>query len=697
MNAFSNRSQEIWGKSGLFFQNLPFHNVNSWICQDMDAEEFLELKSLEVTLKREQSLIDRMMDHIPTGILLLDLDGQIIYVNVKAAEILRVPAEEITRAMYRFSDWKILDEAGRPIPFYAMPFARVAANQIPVNDFRFSVEPPDGKRILLEMNANPLFSQAGVLEGVITSIKDITHQQAVIRSLHQHEELLRSVIANAPIILWSIDQGGVFTLSLGSALEKIGLKPGEVVGKSLFEFYKEHPEIIDSTRRALAGDALISQTEVGGVTFDVRYSPIKDENGEISGVIGVSLDITEQKLAEKQIEQQYRRISGLQKIDIAIINNLDTSTTLTALLTEVTDQLGIDAASILLLEPDSQMLRTAACHGFRFDAPAGNNGNAGYKLGEGYAGLSALFRQKVYIPDMQDHRADWLACCPAWEEEGFTSYIALPLIAKNQVKGVLELLSRSPLRPNLEWLNYLTVLAGHVAIAIDNATLFEDLQQSSQKLSLAYDLTLEGWARALELRDKETEGHSQRVLQLTLDLAGQMGISEEKMVHIRRGALLHDIGKMGIPDSILLKEGPLSEEEWKIMRLHPVYAYDLLAPVPFLHQAIEIPYSHHEHWDGTGYPRGLKGETIPLAARIFSVIDAWDALHHDRPYRKAWPESQIIQYMREQAGKCFDPAVVKVFLRMANKHQVVSEILLARTVQSGKQYLRKSRLISHRI
>jgi putative nucleotidyltransferase with HDIG domain len=175
---------------------------------------------------------------------------------------------------------------------------------------------------------------------------------------------------------------------------------------------------------------------------------------------------------------------------------------------------------------------------------------------------------------------------------------------------------------------------------------------------------LEGWSNALDLRDKETEGHTLRVTELTLQVAQSLGVSEEQLVHIRRGALLHDIGKMGVPDSILLKPGALTEEEWVIMRKHPVYAYELLSPIKYLEPALDIPHYHHEKWDGSGYPRGLKEDQIPFAARIFAIIDVWDAVRSDRPYRPAWPEEKAIDYIRSQSGKHFDPKILDAFLTM---------------------------------
>lgn len=190
------------------------------------------------------------------------------------------------------------------------------------------------------------------------------------------------------------------------------------------------------------------------------------------------------------------------------------------------------------------------------------------------------------------------------------------------------------------------------------------LKEANQQLLAAYEATIEGWSRALDLRDQETEGHSQRVTALTLQLAKRYGLSDEQLAHIRRGALLHDIGKLGVPDAVLHKPGILSDEDWEIMRKHPQFAYDMLEKVEYLRPALEIPLCHHEKWDGTGYPRGLKGEEIPIAARLFAIVDVWDALRSDRPYRPAWTKEQAIEYIRSESGKHFDPHVVEIFFKV---------------------------------
>ena len=195
----------------------------------------------------------------------------------------------------------------------------------------------------------------------------------------------------------------------------------------------------------------------------------------------------------------------------------------------------------------------------------------------------------------------------------------------------------------------------------------QEIEKQLHSIQIAHDSTIWGWSYALELRDKETTGHTRRVTEMTINLARLANIEESEIEHIRRGALLHDIGKMAIPDRILHKREKLTDEEWQILRKHPDYAYEMLSSIEYLRPALVIPYCHHEKWDGTGYPRGLEGEKIPLAARLFSVVDVWDALHSDRSYREGWPEPKIQKYLQEQSGKYFDPEIVELFLGSLEK------------------------------
>jgi putative nucleotidyltransferase with HDIG domain len=351
-----------------------------------------------------------------------------------------------------------------------------------------------------------------------------------------------------------------------------------------------------------------------------------------------------------------RNIEALRTIDQAISGSLDLSITFSVILEEVTSHLKVDAVDVLLLNLHTQTLEFSAGRGFRTKPFE----HAKLRLGDGYAGQAALKREIVHIPDLATQHDNPLLEKHLAEEQ-FVSYYGVPLISKGQIMGVLEVFQRARLEPDKEWLDFLDTLAGQAAIAIDSVVQFDKVQRSNSELSQAYNATIEGWSHALDLRDKETEGHTQRVTEMTLKLARLIGLSEADLVQVRWGALLHDIGKMGVPDGILLKPGPLTDEEWVLMKKHPTFAYEMLSPIHYLKAALDIPYCHHEKWDGTGYPGGLKGNQIPLAARIFAVVDVWDALVSDRPYRQAWSTEKVREYIQAGAGTHFDPQVVKTF------------------------------------
>jgi PAS domain S-box-containing protein len=359
----------------------------------------------------------------------------------------------------------------------------------------------------------------------------------------------------------------------------------------------------------------------------------------------------------EETQRSLRRVAALRSIDQAISSSLDIKLTLGMVLQHTIEQLKIDAAGILLYDPNTQIFRHVVRRGFRTTALK----HSSLYIGKGYSGRAALEGRTILVPDLaSDHNT--FKKSPNFGCEGFCSMVTTPLVAKGQILGVLEVFHREPLNPPPDWLEFLETLAGQAAIAIDSIQLFEQQQRSNIDLIAAYQATIMGWSRALDLRDQETEGHSGRVTETTLQIAREFGIKAADLVHIERGALLHDIGKMGVPDSILLKPGPLTDEEWILMRQHPQFAYDLLSPVVYLRPALDIPYCHHEKWDGSGYPRRLTGEHIPLAARMFAVVDVWDALTSDRPYRAAWPEKKALAHIAEQAGTHFDPRVVDAFL-----------------------------------
>ena len=359
----------------------------------------------------------------------------------------------------------------------------------------------------------------------------------------------------------------------------------------------------------------------------------------------------------EQTLKQLERLGALRTIDLAISNTFDLRISISVVLEQTIKQLGVDAASVLLFRPENGRLEYAMGQGFRTREIESTS----LRLGDGFAGKAALERRILSFDDPVTESKDFTRK-KLLADENFQVYFGVPLIARGEVKGVLEVFHRSPLRPDTEWLNFLDGLGWQTAIAIDNALLVQGMQRSNTDLILAYEATIEGWSHALDLRDKETEGHTQRVTDMTIKLARAMHIAEEQIPHIRRGALLHDIGKMGVPDYILFKEGPLTEAEWEVMRKHPQFAYNLLSQIAYLKEALDIPYCHHEKWDGSGYPRGLFETQIPLSARIFAVVDVWDAITSDRPYRKKWTKHKAVQYIREQSGRQFEPAIVDIFL-----------------------------------
>jgi len=359
------------------------------------------------------------------------------------------------------------------------------------------------------------------------------------------------------------------------------------------------------------------------------------------------------------VNQQLSRLQSLRTIDRAISSSLDLNVTLNIILNQTLSQLEVDAACVLLLDPDSHTLQYQKGKGFTTNAIH----KIYQRLGVGLGGRVAMGKDPVHVPNLTEITIS-RERIRLTQEEQFMFYCGLPLISKGKPQGILELYHRSSKPINKDWMEYAELLSGQAAIALDNAKLFEELQKTNLSLTQAYDSTLAGWAKALELRDHDTEGHSQRVTGLTLKLAREMGLDESQLPNIKRGALLHDIGKMAIPDHILQKEGDLTEEEWTEIKRHPEYAKQMLQNIHFLQDVMDIPVYHHERWDGSGYPQGLERENIPLSARIFAVVDVWDALTSDRPYRKAWSEEAAYHHILKQSGSHFDPQVVSAFKRV---------------------------------
>jgi putative nucleotidyltransferase with HDIG domain len=369
----------------------------------------------------------------------------------------------------------------------------------------------------------------------------------------------------------------------------------------------------------------------------------------------------------QRTQAQLERMTALNSIERAIAASFDLHVTLNILLEQLLPRLNADAASVLLLQPQLQQLEYAAGRGFRTRRIE----HVQVGIGNGLIGRALMERRILGINNLKQSPAPQLRQ-PLVQIEEFVAYYVAPLIAKGEIKGALEIFTRHPLNPDPEWIEFLESLSLQAATAIDNAQLLNGLQRTNLELAMAYDATIEGWAHALDLRDKETEGHTRRVANMTVDLARALRFSEQDLIHVRRGALLHDIGKMAIPDRILHKNASLTGEEWEIMRMHPTYAYQMLSPIIHLRESLDIPYCHHERWDGSGYPRGLKYEDIPVPARIFAVVDVWDALRSDRPYRPSWSLEKTRAYLLSQRGIQFEPAVLDTFIRLMEEKEKMS-------------------------
>jgi putative nucleotidyltransferase with HDIG domain len=521
----------------------------------------------------------------------------------------------------------------------------------------------------------------------LKELEAVNHISTALRSAQTVEEMLPSLLDETLQVLRC--ESGVIWLfdpSAGVLKEKVSrgwftsipespIKPGEGIAGTVFNTgqvsisreFATDPLTLDDRRGKIPagwGGACVpirTVRETVGVIFVSVELPRQLQPDEIHLLVTLSEmagNAIRRADLHQQTERQLQHLASLRAVDMAINTILDLRVTLGILIDHIVSQLKVDAVNILLINSKTQTLYHAASSGFHSDQVK----SIRLYIGDSLAGQAIRTRTTIHIPDLHDSNVAQRATLLT--EEGFVTYFGVPLIAKGQIKGVLETFHRSPVEPDPEWRNFLETLAGQAAIAIDNSVLFEELQQTNLNLSLAYDATIEGWSKALDLRDRETEGHALRVTEMTVQLADLLGIGQADLVHIRRGALLHDIGKMGVPDSILYKPGPLTEEEWAVMHRHPEFALDMLSPITYLRQALDIPYGHHERWDGSGYPRHLSGEQIPIAARIFAVVDVWDALISDRPYRKAFTHEGALEFIRENSGTLFDPRVVDAFLQL---------------------------------
>ena len=402
---------------------------------------------------------------------------------------------------------------------------------------------------------------------------------------------------------------------------------------------------------------LITEEKTNGLLMIGRNIQFSTNDIQVFAAFGdmISSALERHNLIQR-LEKQLEKVESLHTIDQAIAGVFDITVINRVILGEVRKRLGVDAANILHLNHLTNTLDLYGDVGFRSSFIR----TVKVPISTSIAGKVLMDRSVFEAPDLSSNIVEFIV--RDWIDEGFKAYFAHPLIVKGKPIGVMELFFRHTFYPDQEWLKFFESLATQAALAYDLYHTFSDLQKVKQNLANNYNATLETWSKSMELTNIESRGHIQRVTNQTLKLAKELGINENELPNIERGALLHDIGKLGILDEILLKKEKLTDSEWHEIEKHPVIAKDLLSGVNLLKDAIDIPFSHHENWDGSGYPQGLKGEAIPLAARIFAVVETYDALLSDKPYRKAWTKDKAIDYLKEKKGKKFDPKIIDTFL-----------------------------------
>jgi PAS domain S-box-containing protein len=518
---------------------------------------------------------------------------------------------------------------------------------------------------------------------LVGSMRDITDQIRSTAELSDREEKFRTTVQQMTEGLLILDENGE-VIEWNHATELMtGISENGIIGKPIWEIL---PQISVINYQSLSMEELKAEiasmitsgqsvffnspqelniTSLDGTVRTLLQTifPIHTQNKKRIGII--SHDISDQKAAIKKINHELNKLACLRSIDASILERASANETLNLIATICIDHLEVDAV-IISTNIDGEVISVYRSDIDTEDAPVIARMRDLQK-----SVLSKIDPKKVTIEVI--NQINELSDFDMVDTKSLFRFI-LPLFVNKNPTGYLQVISRTPIPDDQEWKDYFITLAGQTSLAIESVTLISNEEKAYNELLRAHEATIAGWSKALELRDEETKGHSDRVMYLACHLAKRAGFPHEKMTSFRRGVLLHDIGKMGIPDRILLKPGPLSDDEWVIMKQHPGLAYELLSTIPYLHDSLDVPYCHHERWDGSGYPRGLKGPDIPFAARIFSIVDVWDALISDRPYRKGWEPDKIRQYLIENKAIMFDPDLVDIFIKLIDQKLMGKEL-----------------------
>lgn len=666
----SNIVKQIARTKDLSYKVPTEHDDEISVLGESINEMVLSLEQAQKDANRYEQRFQNILENMNLITIILDLEGKLTYCNQYLLDLTGYTREEIYG-----KDWYpifVPEIESEPIRSKVYEHAVGQKNYVHGEN---NIVTKSGEHRLISWSNTPIMDNAGEPIGVASIGEDITIKAKAEAEIRRNEALLRSVLDAAPMIIGLIKDREIIWIS--DKVEAIVGYPVEaVIGKSPILFYKPEQHrifgsLMDDIRKDISETSVSYQRTVWTrkdeieIDIDLWVAAINPNQWD-DGVIVAAIDVSEQVEAEARLSNSFdqiktllTRLSALRDIDQAITSPDDSDQTIQQILRLIRETVNLNVVMVSLYDKEKTGLRLVSMDGEEIV-----EGNALNHFGENELIREAVrTNQLVSQLSSSDQALDFVKQRLNTETD-FSQYAVVPLNVKGETLGILEGLARDTICHGADCRDFLEAMAVQLAIALDNALLSQQREQAFAELQASYEATIQGWALALEMRDKETAGHSERVVNFTMRLAKQMGIDGKDLLHLRRGVLLHDIGKMGIPDRVLLKPGSLTEEEWVIMKQHPVHAFNLLKEIPYLAPALEIPYSHHERWDGSGYPQGLAGEEIPLGARIFAVIDIWDALTDDRPYRAAWSKEKTVQYLKENAGVLVDPRVVKEFLAM---------------------------------
>jgi PAS domain S-box-containing protein len=667
-------------------------NTVMWVAHDITQKI-----RTQNALARNEALNRAIIENSPVGIAIRDAQANLLYGNQAWCRIRGLSMEQIKESEKQYNDQALVDYSvyrNNNSPRVMEIYKKGGALFIP--------EVETGERIpgaaqWVSLYCYGIVDDAGKVESVVTLTQDITarkEREHELQALISLSSALRGVVTRAemqPIILEQLQQ--LLNVDAAGIVLRDPANPDLLAGTGIGEWINWSDvngqpadagiagEIMTTAQpyttqnihtdphlwgnyvgrvKALAAVPLIAREQAIGLLVVGSMADIPSGTLRIVSAFGeIAANALYRSMLHDQTERRLQWLTAIRSIDQSITNSLDLHTTLNVVLEKTVNQLQVDAADILLLKEGNRLVY-AAGRGFKSTMAS----KAIVLVGQLQAGKAALERKTVLVSDFEC-TTGWN--CDLMKQEGFRGYCAVPLIAKGQLKGVIEVFRKLPFTVDTEWLEFLESLAGQAAISIENASMLDTIQKTNMEMTVAYDVTLEGWSGIIDIRCNETPGHTERIANMTQQLAKEMGVNDRQLIHIRRGALLHNVGTIMIPEKILHKTSPLTPRELKIFEQHPVYSFNMLSTINFLRPALDIPYCHHENWDGTGYPRSLKGDVIPIAARIFTVAEEWEAITHDHREHKALNEEEALSLIAERAGKRFDPRVVAAFHKIIKK------------------------------